>query len=47
MRLSTTVLTCLLAVSVHSKAAESAFLASETAKLKIDTVASGLSHRGG
>lgn len=47
MRLSTTMLTCLLAVSVHSKAAESAFLASETAKLRIDTVASGLSHPWG
>ncbi len=47
MRLTTTILTCFLALSFHNHAGESAFISSETAKLKIDTVASGLSHPWG
>lgn len=47
MRLTPTMLTCLFAVAFQSNAADSAFLSTETAKLKIDTVASGLSHPWG
>lgn len=47
MRLSAIALICLFGVSLDTKASETAFIQSETVKLKIDTVASGLSHPWG